>query len=195
MVARYDRPMQSSRPLVVVVSGAPATGKTTLARRLAPDVDARLLSKDGIKEALADEIGLPRNVAESSRLGDAAYAALFALLRSAVEAGNAAVVEANFRRGRSEDELSRALNGVDLRQVHCTAAPERIRTRYHGRTDRHPAHLDRLRIDDVAADMAAQQYAPLSLDGPMLVVETDDGYTPPYDAIRAFVIGVTARTK
>ncbi len=187
--------MQSSRPLVVVVSGAPATGKTTLARRLALDVDARLLSKDAIKESLADAIGLPHTVAESSQLGDAAYAALFALLRSTVEAGQAAVVEANFRRGRSEDELGRALDGADLRQLHCTAVPERIEARYRERTDRHPAHLDALRIDDVGAEVADGRYAPLTMDGALLVVQTDDGYTPAYDAIRAFVTGVVARTQ
>ena len=187
--------MQSSSPLVVVVSGAPATGKTTLARRLARDVDARLLSKDAIKEALADAIGLPRTVAESSQLGDAAYAALFALLRSTVEAGRAVVVEANFRRGRSEDELSRALRGADLRQVHCTTAPERIEARYRDRSDRHRAHLDALRIDDVAGEVVDGRYAPLTVDGHLLVVETDDGYTPPYVAIRAFVTGAPARTQ
>ncbi len=177
--------MQSSPPLVVVVSGAPATGKTTLARRLARDVDARLISKDAIKEALADAIGLPRTVAESSQLGDAAFAALFALLRSAVSAGQPSVVEANFWRGRAEDELRGAVAGVELRMVHCTASPHRIAARYRGREGRHPAHLDILRIAD-GADVDEGRYAPLALTGPVLVVQTDEGYVPAYDVIREF---------
>ncbi len=185
--------MQSSPPLVVVVSGAPATGKTTLARRLARDVGARLLSKDAIKEALADAIGVPITVAESSQLGDAAYAALFALVRSGVAVEEPSVVEANFRRGRAEDELRRAMGGAELRLVHCTASPELIAARYRGREGRHPAHLDGLRIADVGADVTTGRYAPLALPSPTLVVQTDDKYVPAYDVIRAFVTRETVR--
>jgi 2-phosphoglycerate kinase len=42
------------RPLLVLVSGSPGSGKTTLARRLAADLVMPLLGKDTIKEALGD---------------------------------------------------------------------------------------------------------------------------------------------
>ena len=45
--------MQSTQPLLVIVSGAPGTGKTTLARRFVVDLELRLLSKDQIKEVRA----------------------------------------------------------------------------------------------------------------------------------------------
>ena len=40
----------------VVVSGLPASGKTTLARQLADELNAPLISKDEIKEAMATAI-------------------------------------------------------------------------------------------------------------------------------------------
>src|SRR4051794_10844242 len=44
-------------PLAVVVSGIPASGKTTLARQLALALELPLVSKDVIKEALFDALG------------------------------------------------------------------------------------------------------------------------------------------
>ena len=41
---------------VIVVSGLPASGKTTLARRLSAALRLPLLSLDTIKEAIVDEI-------------------------------------------------------------------------------------------------------------------------------------------
>ena len=40
------------KPLLVVISGAPGSGKTALSRRLAPELKLPLISKDTIKEVL-----------------------------------------------------------------------------------------------------------------------------------------------
>lgn len=48
-----------------------ASGKTTLARALASELQLPYLSKDDVKEALMDAFGAPATVAESCRLGTA----------------------------------------------------------------------------------------------------------------------------
>ena len=45
------------RPLVVVVTGPPAAGKTTIAREVAARLRLPLITKDTIKEALFDGLG------------------------------------------------------------------------------------------------------------------------------------------
>jgi len=202
MVARYDRPMQSrsepgrgaladrlAEPMLIVVSGAPGSGKTTLARRIADDLGLPLISKDAIKESLADAVGLPQTVEESSRLGDAAYAAMFALARSTLEAGGIAVVDSNFRRGRSERELVAVAAGRPVRVIHCEADPATIERRYVDRAStRHPSHLDHLRTGDVLRELADGSYEPLVIPGaPVLVIDTSDEQMPAIGPIRSFL--------
>ena len=202
MVARYDRPMQSrsepgrealadrlAEPMLIVVSGAPGSGKTTLALRIAGALALPLISKDAIKEALADSVGLPQTVEESSRLGDAAHAAMFALARSTLEAGGIAVLDSNFRRGRSERELVAVAAGRPVRVIHCEADPATIERRYIGRAStRHRSHLDHLRTGDVMRELADGSYEPLVIPGaPVLVIDTSDDQMPAIGPIRSFL--------
>lgn len=50
--------LTSMRSFLVLISGVAGSGKSMLARRLAPVLDLPLISKDTIKEALADCLGL-----------------------------------------------------------------------------------------------------------------------------------------
>ena len=65
----------------VLVGGWPASGKTTLSRALARELDVAYLSKDEVKEALMDMLGGPTSVPESRRLGRAAVAAVLRAAR------------------------------------------------------------------------------------------------------------------
>lgn len=85
--------------MLVIVSGAPGSGKTTLARRLSGDPRLPLLSKDALKEVLADAMRTPPDVPASMRLGDGAYAVLHLTVAAPLEAESGVVMESNSRRG------------------------------------------------------------------------------------------------
>ena len=112
---------------MVLVSGAPGSGKTSLAGPLAAELGFALLGKDRIKERLHDALGAPESdLAWSKRLGAAAMEVLWALAADAP----AVVLEANFRPRHvyERDQISGALS----------AAPGRGELRLPARAGRQP---------------------------------------------------------
>lgn len=163
------------RPLVVVVTGPPASGKTSMARAIAARRRLSLVAKDTIKEALFDELGTG-DLDWSQTLGAATYAVMVALAEDSVAAGADLVLEANFARG-SEVETRLAALPARFVQVHCTAPLEILLARYGART-RHPGHLDAQRLEALREAVETGRHDPLDLPGETIRIET----TEPFDA-------------
>src|SRR5206468_5919376 len=102
--------------LRIVVSGAPGTGKSTVAELLADRLGLPLLSLDVIKEALGDALGAG-DEAWSNRVGDAAAEVVFRLARLYPSA----VVEGWWRRER-RDRAIREFAGWT--EVFCRCRPD-----------------------------------------------------------------------
>jgi len=133
---------------IVLISGAPGAGKTTLALPLASRLGWPLITKDQIKETLFDAMGgVGGSLEESRRFGAGAMETLWALAARCPQV----VLEANFR-PRSDYERAR-LNGLNgfVVEIHCTCGvPEAIRRfKARGLAGIHPAHPWRL-MDDAA---------------------------------------------
>ena len=84
---------------LVLVTGPPGAGKTTLAQALAAELGFALFAKDRIKEMLHDTLGEEADLAWSRRLGAAAMEMLWALAACAPRpVGLGPVVEADTTR-------------------------------------------------------------------------------------------------
>jgi predicted kinase len=148
---------------LVYVSGAPGSGKTSLAAPLAIELGYALLSKDRIKETLHDILGGPEpDLAWSRRLGGAAMELLWALAANAP----AVVIEANFR-PYSEYERAK-LSGLATQpvEVHCACPPELARQRYNARVT-HPVHV----LTTLKPEAMAEYDRPVGI-GTLLTVDT-----------------------
>ena len=109
-----------NKPALVLISGAPATGKTHLARMIAEALPVVVLEKDSIKETLFDTLG--EDDREWSRmLGTAAFALLRALVESHLRARQSVVVEANFQREYEGPWIDRMKEIYDAHvlELHC----------------------------------------------------------------------------
>lgn len=155
-----------------MILGSPASGKTTLARRLAVDLALPTLSKDDIKEALFDLPGSGDR--EWSRLlSEASFGALVRLARTQLAAGRSCIVEGNWRAAHAG--ALRALLadcGARIGQVYCGAEPQEIVRRFTSRA-RHPGHLDSLLAHGELDAAARQPPAFLDLSGPRWVYLSD----------------------
>ena len=82
-------------PLLIVVTGPPASGKTTLSRRIANDLHLPLISRDGIKEILFDGLGWSDRE-WSKRLGKVSYELTYYFVQLHIASGQPVIVESNF---------------------------------------------------------------------------------------------------
>ena len=144
----------------MLVGGWPASGKTTLARALAYELEIPYLSKDEVKEALMDRLGPPSSVEESRRLGGAAVAALLRAARGCP----AAVIDSTWY--PYSLPLVTELPGPFV-EIRCQVPVDVARERFRNRT-RDVRHLDALRDED---ELWGQEVRPLGL-GPLLTVDT-----------------------
>jgi predicted kinase len=146
---------------LIVVTGLPATGKTTLARALARRHSALLLAKDTIKEPLLDVLGAA-DAAASRALSDASFAVLFAMARELVGSGCDLVLEGNFRPGQHEEPL-RALFAPHIAgaQILCRVPDSVRRARLIARAADPARHAGHQNAELVAAESQADGFLEL----------------------------------
>ena len=148
----------------MLVTGPPASGKTTLARPLARHLGLPLLGKDIIKEALFDTLGVGDR-AWSRRLGTASYAVLLALARELP----AAVLDANFYPDHGPRLLQACRHPIE---VFCRCPAAEVERRFTRRASaRHPGHVDHVLDAQLKAALDGG-VGPLCLGGPVLEVDT-----------------------
>ncbi|MFE9319526.1 AAA family ATPase [Nocardia sp. NPDC052278] len=152
--------------LLVLVNGLPGSGKSTLAAPLARELDAQLLSKDTVKEALAECISRPDAV---PTLGAIAMEAVWAM---AAAVPQTAVIDSWWFRPRDLEFARAGIHrvGADrVVEVWCGASADTARNRYAQR-QRAVVHNDRPRLEH-DWDTWATHGRPLELT-PVIRVDT-----------------------
>jgi predicted kinase len=175
----------------VLVAGAPGSGKTTLARRLAVALGMPVLHRDPISHAIADAFEA-REPAMRALVMQASFGVFYAIMDDLL-AVSGAVAETNFHHGVSEPEVGLRAAAARTVLIHCETPYEvsvaRFRRRWeHG--ERHWSTYDAARLAQIDAGEVPAAWAnavPMELPVPIMRVDTTDGYTPPFNAIIAFI--------
>ena len=164
-----------TKPLLVVVTGPPASGKSSIARDLASALETPFISKDELKERLYEVLGSGDEVEET--VDTAALAILFSVARSNLDAGVDVLVESNF----DSDSDTEPIRELDARivQVHCGGdTDELVRTfaERSARGERHPGHDDGPEdAAEVRRKIESGCWDPLQIPGDLIRVDTTNG--------------------
>ena len=157
-----EEPETASRaktPAVIVVTGPPAAGKTSLATALARELRLPLIGKDPIKETLFDTLGIG-NREWSRTLGAASMRLLFYVVAELLAGGATTVAEANFRRS-------------DAAAFGALTAPRSLILERYARRSRHPGHLaSAVLLPEIEAALDSGEHEPLDLEGELIRVDT-----------------------
>jgi predicted kinase len=172
--------------MLVLVTGLPGSGKTTLAAPLAAKLDLPLIAKDRFKELLFDVLGTG-DLEWSRRIGQAAIM----LQYDAMATIKSAVVDSALWTGFSEPEIE-AL-GLPVVQLYCQCPFEVARGRFFSRVEQGHRHRG-YREDQMTYDHYERfrpLVNPLRLKAPLVCADT----TAPIDVdATAAALRAAART-
>ncbi|MFW9779354.1 MAG: AAA family ATPase [Candidatus Heimdallarchaeota archaeon] len=173
---------------LLVITGPPASGKSTLGLKLAEELQLPFISKDNIKELLFDALGWKdRNW--SKELGRASLNILYHVLEMNLQVKKPLIIETAFYREEESEKLRKIKRTYSIKsiQIYCFATAEVLRKRFLERVlinNRHPGHgdiavakteYDRLDIFD--------RYGELDIGGSIVRVDTSDFSKVEYEAV------------
>jgi predicted kinase len=174
---------------LIIVSGFPASGKTTLVTQLSKDLNLPSFSKDDFKELLADTIGFTDH--ESTRpFGKTSFSALFLVAKRLIENKASLIIEGNFMMGDETKEFLSYLRQADVEvyEILCHAEGQVLIDRFMARK-RHPVHhtLDEVTLNHyLETSVRKGKDVPLGV-GKLLEVDTTEPAKVSYDGVLAFV--------
>ena len=132
---------------LILVAGMPATGKSTLARKLTKTLHLPVLEKDDIKEEMFDTIGYA-DLAAKRQLAKAAAAVLLRVARAVLESGSSVILVNNFDADMAGD-VQKLIDDCDCRVVTVFLGGDSdvLYKRYVERDKKHLRHQGHTFID------------------------------------------------
>jgi predicted kinase len=165
-------------PILLLVSGPPASGKTSTAHELAERLHLPIVSKDTFKERLYEVFGSGEELEEP--IERAALAILYSVAAAQLDAGVSVMAESNFDRRSDLEPLTELQDehGAHIVQVHFSRPKDKLLERFVERIeegDRHPGHGDEPEdVEEVERQLEEGVWEPLELPGDLIRVDKSD---------------------
>jgi predicted kinase len=174
-------------PTIIIVTGRPAAGKSTLARWLSQELKLPLVSKDTIREELFDRLGW-EDRKWAQELGKASVDMMFYFARAELEVGHSMIMDNSFYPPVSNPRFQALKEKYQAEsiQIICDADRETLFQRFKSRAetgDRHPGHGDQAVLEELYANLADTSSQALDIGGSVLEVDTTEYSNLDYQGI------------
>ena len=174
-------------PTIIIVTGRPAAGKSTLAKWLSQELKLPLASKDDIREELFDRLGW-KDRKWAQELGKASVDMMFYFARAELEVGHSVIMDNSFYPPVSNPRFQalKEQYHAESIQIVCDSSRETLFQRFKKRADsgnRHPGHGDHDVLDELYANLANTSSQVLDIGGAVIEVDTTDFSKVDYGAI------------
>ncbi len=167
-----------NHPTLILVLGMPGSGKTTLAKKLAQELNLPLVVKDDLKVILLDTYGW-QDRETSIQAGSTSYKLMDYIIAEQLQVGNSLIVESTFYPEYDDARFQawQEAYGVRYVQIYCYADVNTIRRRFKERAasdDRHVSYAEGEAGLQNLEKYIEQGINPLSIGGTLIKVDTTD---------------------
>lgn len=143
----------NKKPLLIIITGFPATGKTTFAKKISADMKLPLVCVDELKEMMFDRIGNWEDERLFDSVSKTSYDLAYHIVGLMLSVGQSCVIEAFLRAEMAKpriDELKRKY-GFRIIQFQFNCDANELIHRYksrHNSKERHPCHPGNIPEDE-----------------------------------------------
>ena len=165
------------QPTLIVITGHPGSGKTSIARQLAVKNHLLYLTKDAFKERIFDGLG-SSDKDWSLKVSGVAHRIMDDIIEQELANGHSVIVESNFKPEIDSERFSKLAQKyrATTLQILCQASTDELFKRWQERIakgQRHEGHVEAISLEQIRRDREVP-YPPLVLPGKTITIDTTD---------------------
>lgn len=165
-------------PKLIIVTGRPGAGKSTLAKWLSQELEIPLVSKDNVREVLFERLGW-KDRTWAQMLGRASIDIMFYFAERQLEIGCSLIMDNAFDPKMSETRFESLQTKylAEIVQIVCNADNDTLFHRFQLRSisgNRHPGHGDEAVLTKLKANLAKDQSPVMKIVSKIIEIDTTD---------------------
>lgn len=184
------------KPLLILISGHIATGKTTLGQKISEKFSLPIVSPDEIKETIWDNMGWEHDRKEWHALGKASFELMYYFVETTLSKNRSVIAEAHFHPEINNKRINKLKKkySCEILQINCKTKKENLIRRLKKRIksdDYHPGHRHGLSIVYTEKEFLAKlgkENRLLDINGETIKINTTNPENINYDKIFKFIV-------